>query len=110
MRLGWRFVGDESLGMPLVTEKDSPWYGKTPVPRMVQNQLNHLLELRLTELDTKILKGCKALMEKRERDKWLILILVFFFLLHVREVDTARNIYWKRYSDIVRPVEDLTVS
>lgn len=110
MRLGWRFAGEESLGMPFVTERDSPWHGVRPVPRMVQNQLNHLLELRLTELDTKILKKCKSLVEKRGRDKWMVLLLVFFFLLHVREVDTARNIYWRRYDDIVRPVEVPTVS
>ena len=38
-----QFVDDgderETLGMPTVEERDSMWYGSTPVPRMIRNQL-----------------------------------------------------------------------
>lgn len=56
MRIGWKFSGDESLGMAVIKDQDSAWYGIKPVPRMIQNQLGHLLELNIIELDRKILK------------------------------------------------------
>ncbi|KAI4156834.1 MAG: hypothetical protein L6R39_001000 [Caloplaca ligustica] len=57
--------------MAAIEDRDSAWYGIKPVPRMIQNQLGHLLELNMIELDRKILKGVQALMEKRERRMWL---------------------------------------
>lgn len=87
--------------MTPVTDATSPWYGITLIPRMVQNQLNHKLELRIIELDEKILRQCNRMLRKRARRQWMVLVLVFFLLLHVREIDTARNIFWRRYSDPV---------
>ena len=102
MRIGWHFSGHESLGMAFVSQIGSPWDGAKPVPRMVQNQLDHRLELTMVDLDGKILKEAGSTLEKKERKKWLILILAFFIILHIREIDAARNIYWKRYKDSVR--------
>lgn len=44
------------LGMKTIDNRGSAWHGLTPVPRMVQNQLGHLLELRMVDLDKKILR------------------------------------------------------
>ena len=93
MRIKWRFSGDESLGMTIVEDRNSAWYGIKPVPRMIQNQLGHLLELSIIDLDSKILKDVQDLMEKRERRMWIVTILAVFLLLHVREFDAGRNIY-----------------
>jgi hypothetical protein len=103
MRLKWQFSGDESLGMATIEDRDSAWYGIKPVPRMIQNQLGHLLELNMIELDRKILKGVQALMEKRERRMWVVVTLAVFLLLHIRELDAGRNIFWSRYRDQVCP-------
>ena len=73
------------------------------VPRMIQNQLGHLLELNMIDLDRKTLKGVQALMEKRERRMWVVVTLAVFLLLHTREVDAGRNIFWSRYIDTVCP-------
>lgn len=102
MRIGWKFAGDEALEMSIIDDQDSPWHGMRPVPRMVQNQLDHLLELHVIALDKAIIREVNILLRKRQRSKWLITILAVFFLLHVREVDGARNIYWERWSDPVR--------
>ena len=101
MKIKWKFSGDETLGMNAVEDRDSAWYGIKPVPRMIQNQLGHLLELNIIELDSKILRGVQALMEKRERRMWAIVTLAVFFLLHTRELDAGRNIFWGRYIDPV---------
>lgn len=38
-----------------------------PVPRMIQNQLDHILKLIIIKLDRKILKDVQTLMIKRIR-------------------------------------------
>jgi hypothetical protein len=103
MRIKWKFAGDESLGMAAIEDRDSPWYGFKPVPRMIQNQLGHLLELNMIDLDRKILKGVQTLMEKRERRMWVVVTLAVFLLLHIRELDAGRNIFWSRHKDPVCP-------
>lgn len=101
MRIRWQFSGDESLGMATVGERNSAWYGIKPVPRMIQNQLGHLLELNIIELDRKILKGIQDMLEKRQRRMWVVVTLAAFLLLHIRELDAGRNIFWSRYIDSV---------
>lgn len=107
MRIKWQFSGDESLGMAAIEDRDSAWYGIKPVPRMIQNQLGHLLELNMIDLDRKTLKGVQTLMEKRERRMWVVVTLAVFILLHTREVDAGRNIFWSRYIDTVCPPFEL---
>lgn len=101
MRTKWRFSGDESLGMVIVEERKSAWCGIKPVPRMIQNQLGHLLELNMIELDRKILKGIQDEMRKGHRRVWIDVTLAAFLLLHIRELDAGRNIFWSRYVDTV---------
>ena len=87
--------------MATVTNISSAWNGITPVPRMVQNQLGHLLELNMIELDRNIMKAVQDLLEKRSRRMWVVGTLAVFLLLHIRELDAGRNIYWQRYKDSV---------
>ncbi|EER43773.1 predicted protein [Histoplasma capsulatum H143] len=99
MRIRWQFAGDESLGMAIIDDRNSAWYGSRPVPRMIQNQLGHLLELNMIELDRKISTGIQNMMELRKRRMWVVLTLAAFLLLHIRELDAGRNIFWSRYID-----------
>ena len=106
MKIKWKFPGDETLGMAAVEDRDSAWYGIKPVPRMIQNQLIHVLELNMIELDSKNLPGVQALMEKRERRMWAVVTLaVFLLLLYTRELDAGRSIFWARYIDLVCPLQ-----
>ncbi|OAA60577.1 hypothetical protein SPI_05701 [Niveomyces insectorum RCEF 264] len=99
LRKGWQFAGDETLGMGvgLVQDTQSAWFGRLTVPRMVQNQLGHALELHMAKLDRSILDAVHKLMEKRDRTMWVVTTLAVFLLLHIRELDAGRNIYWLRY-------------
>ena len=101
MRKRWQFCDGESLGMATVEDRDSPWYGIKPIPRMIQNQLGHLLELNMIDLDKKILRGVQALIEKRERHTWPVVTLTVVLVLYIREVDAGRNVFWSRYTDTV---------
>ena len=100
--IGWQISGEETLGMTRVTERFSAWEEIVPEPRMVKNQLGHLLELNTTELDRKILKAVQSLLEQRKQCMWVIGTLAVFPLLHIRELHAGRNIYWRRYKDSVQ--------
>lgn len=97
LRLGWAFSGNESLGMVTVTQENSVFYGFKHVPRMLRDQLNHALELKMMELDTRILKSARDILENGKRSMWVIGYLVLFFLLHVREVYAGRLLIWRDY-------------
>ena len=101
MKIKWRFSEDESLEMTIIENRDFSWYSIKLVSRMIQNQLGHLLELNIIDLDRKIVKDVQTLMKKRERRMWIVTILAVFILLHVREFDAGRNIYWSRYNDSI---------
>jgi hypothetical protein len=116
MMIGWQFSGkrkkrtgveDDYLGMAKVENIDSAWFDRIPVPRMVTNQLNHRLELRMAELDSKILQDADGMLQtrKQEHHTWVVGTLALFLVLHIRELDAGRNIFWKRYKDSVRPLD-----
>lgn len=101
LRRGWRFAGEPSLGMLPIEGEQSAWKGECPVPRMVQNQLNHQLELHMGRLDARILVRLQKLLVKKDPESFATATLAMFLLLHIRELDAARIIYWKRYKDSV---------
>ena len=96
--------------MNTVHDSQSPWKGTTPVPRMIQNQLGHLIELQMSALDERILMALHTITQKRNRSTWVSTILAFFILLHVRELDAGRNIYWSLYEDKVESTDFLQVA
>jgi hypothetical protein len=48
---GWEICGYERLGMDIVGRLESPLYGSIPVPRVLQNQLDHLLEAEIAKTE-----------------------------------------------------------
>jgi hypothetical protein len=86
-------IEDDYLDMTLVDDIKSAWFGRTPVPRMVINQLNHRFELRMAELDREVLKELANILESRDRHIWVIRMLALFLLLATREIDIGRNIF-----------------
>lgn len=101
MRVKWKFSEDESLEMATVKDWDFAWYNIKSVPWMIQNQLGHLLKMKLINLNRKILKVVQNLMKKREQHMWIVITLAVFLLLHIQELDAGRNILWSRYRDPV---------
>ena len=105
---GLQFVDSEgeTLEMPNVWEKDSVWYGSTPVPRMIRNQVGHLLELNMKRLNGEIKKGLSKMEQKGDRKMWIVGCVTSFFLAHTEEVDAGRNLFWSRYEDSVGLTSD----
>jgi hypothetical protein len=101
IRSTWQFADKETLGMTAIYEPESCWHGFTPVPRMIQNQLGHLVEMHMAALDEKILFSLRKMGNKNDRREWMIQIIAIAILLHTREVDIGRNIYWSRRDNTV---------
>lgn len=85
--------------MEVIDDMSSAWFGIVPVPCMVQNQLGHLLELHMINVDKKILDGLQKMLYKRNRCDWIIATLAVWFELYCRELDAGRNLYWNRNKD-----------
>jgi hypothetical protein len=68
---GWQICGMETLGMHVVEEKNSPLHGTVPVPRVLQNQLDHLLECQIYETEYSLLGRLQKAMVKKERPDWV---------------------------------------
>ncbi len=92
LSLPWNFTGPETLGMTNIDDPISAWHWCIPVPKMVTNQLKHLLELRMIELDHTVTKALHDLLDKRGRKTWIVGTLAVFLLVHIRELDAGRNI------------------
>ena len=85
--------------MPVVEEKNSPLYGTVPVPRVLQNQLDHPLECRIYETEHSLLDRLQKAMLKKERPDWMPIFLALVIILHVFERDTWRLMYWVHHSE-----------
>ncbi|KAF4947934.1 hypothetical protein FSARC_13861, partial [Fusarium sarcochroum] len=99
LRIGWQFSGDETLGMTLNTDENSPFSGKVPVPRMLQNQLNRLLEKALEKSEIFVTEKLQSIYRTHKQDMWFLGSLASFLLVHVRELDAGRLVYWKHHPD-----------
>ncbi|PCD22223.1 hypothetical protein AU210_016014 [Fusarium oxysporum f. sp. radicis-cucumerinum] len=99
LRVGWQFSGEETLGMSRVLDEQSAFFGTIPVPRMIQNQLNHLLE-KIMEKSEKLITGIlHGMYRTRKPNSWFVATLGAFLLLHARELDAGRLLYWNRNPD-----------
>ena len=86
------------------------WYGSTPVPRMIRNQLGHFLELNMIRLNRQVKEGLWKMAQKKDRKMWIVEYLAAFIVAYTEEVDAGRNIFWSRYEDLVRFISDSEMS
>ena len=92
---GWSIVGgDEILGMSVIDEPASLLHNTVPAPKVIQNQLDHLLEGQIYDTEEKLLKELQKLIRRRDRGQWIVVFLSLVIVLHVLERDTWRLIYW----------------
>ncbi|KIV98446.1 uncharacterized protein PV09_09744 [Verruconis gallopava] len=104
LQRGWRFKGQNPLGMamPVITDRNSAWYGAVPPPERVQKQLDHRLELHMIQVDERVLKNLQKLFLIKDNRVWAPATLATFHVLHVRELDGGRILHWNRYHDTAR--------
>jgi len=64
---GWEICGHKRLGMKIVDRMESPLYESVPASRVLQNQLNHLLESEIIEIERRLLKNLQKLIKASDR-------------------------------------------
>ncbi|KAF5965517.1 hypothetical protein FBULB1_12164 [Fusarium bulbicola] len=92
----WTIVkGASDIGMcPL----DIPgcWFGKTLLPRLVNQQLDKAFEIRMDELEREILERLQDVILRRDRSTyWCAIFLTTFILLHSLEKDSWNMHAWE---------------
>lgn len=98
---GWEICGHERLGMNIVDRIQSPLHGSIPVPRVLQNQLDHLLEAEIAKTEQYLLKNLQKVIRASDRSAWVITFLGITIILHVMERDAWRLLYWVNHQEQV---------
>ncbi|CVL01697.1 uncharacterized protein FMAN_07897 [Fusarium mangiferae] len=92
----WTIVnGASEIGMYSL---DIPgcWFGKTLLPRLVNQQLDRAFEMRMDELEREILEQLQDMILSRERSTyWCAIFLTTFILLHSLEKDSWNMHAWE---------------
>jgi len=91
---GWQLVVPGSLGMSVVTDQQSFLYGTTPAPRVLQNQLDRILERYCADREAQCLKALSRTMRRKSSREWDATFISSVLLLHTRERDIWRLLYW----------------
>lgn len=91
---GWQMTFPQSLGMPFVTDEKSFLLNTTPAPRVLQNQLDHGLEQYCAMKEERYLKALSSTMLLKRSNAWAAIFISAVILLHVRERDIHRLLYW----------------
>jgi len=99
---GWEIYGHERLGMKIVDRIESPLHGSIPAPRVLQNQLDHLLESEIVKTERHLLKNLQKVIKASDRTLWVATFLATAIILHVMERDAWRLLYWVHHQEQVR--------
>jgi len=91
---GWQLTVPGDLGMFPVTDQGSLLNGTTPAPRVLQNQLDRILEQYCADKELECLKELQKFMRRESKRPWIVIFIVTILLLHVRERDIWRLLYW----------------
>lgn len=91
---GWQMTVPGSLGMPLVMDQTSFLFNTIPAPRVLQNQLDSRLERYCAVQEGKYLKMLSDTMRQNRRNEWVVIFISAIILLHTRERDIHRLLYW----------------
>ncbi|KAJ4288327.1 hypothetical protein N0V88_007365 [Collariella sp. IMI 366227] len=94
---GWQ----ASVGLP-VASLDSPLVNTVPAPRVVQHQLDRLLELYICQLERQLLPMLQTTMVADDATKRKDAFFATLVLLNTLERDTWRLTYWMKHTVEVR--------
>ncbi|UPX14887.1 uncharacterized protein EKO05_0005358 [Ascochyta rabiei] len=101
---GWQLTLPGSLGMPPVTDPSSFLFNTTPAPRVIQNQLDRRLERYCADQEAECLKALSVTMLGRYRRDWVATFISAVMVLHTRERDIFRLLYWTLDTSNVRRI------
>ncbi len=83
----WKICDYERLGINIVNWLESPLYESILVFRVLQNQLNHLLETKIVKIERCLLKNFQKVIRASNRFVWVITFLEIAIILHVMKRD-----------------------
>jgi hypothetical protein len=84
----------DALGIPPIPSASSPLANQTPLPRVLSNQLDHLFERRIWQLEKQILSELQKRIFGRKREDWLKIFFTLVVLMNALERDSWRLYYW----------------
>ncbi|KAK3940279.1 hypothetical protein QBC46DRAFT_127697 [Diplogelasinospora grovesii] len=83
IEITWDICGDDTLGTSRVTDRESPWFGKTPIPPNIDTQLDQIV-IRgiLVPLRTMLLTELEEKFNNAKPEAWFEIYLASFILLN----------------------------
>lgn len=84
----------DGLGVHPIPSPSSPQAGQAPLPRALSNQIDHLLERRIWQLEKQILSELQKRIFGRKREDWLKIFFTMVVLMNALERDSWRLYYW----------------
>ena len=74
-------TGTETLGIPPVEDLDSPYYGRRPIPPVLDFQLSWLWMEKMKSIKRRVLSQLKRTFMKRNPEDWYMVYLTVVVLL-----------------------------
>jgi hypothetical protein len=84
----------DNLGMLPIPSPSSPQTSQVPLPRVLADQIEHLLERRIWQLEKQILTELQKRIFGRKREDWLKIFFTTVVLMNALERDSWRLYYW----------------
>lgn len=93
--------GWETLDGCTVSDTCSPYYGKRPAPRVMQNQLDAIIEGYMATCETALLAKLEDSFKRAEQ--WPEVYATLMILMLILEKDIWRLMFWTRHPEEVCP-------
>ncbi len=79
----WDICGGDTLGIPRINDPDNPFYGRTPIPPVMDTQLDQILiQDILMPFRSRILHKFEGLISPAKPEAWWEVYLSTFILLN----------------------------
>ncbi|KAL7275590.1 hypothetical protein RUND412_001468 [Rhizina undulata] len=104
----WRIIGSNTIGMHAINDSSSMLHRITPLPRLLNQQLDAMIETRMMELEQVILNELQVRIFKKNPAEWFVIYLTLFTFLCGLEKDCWGLKTWDVNSqDLLHKVETL---
>lgn len=93
--------GSNFVGMGSINDPKSKMHGITPLPRLINQQLDFYLEARIATLEKDLLKDLQTCILQQERSNWFGTYLTIYVYLSNIERDTWSLHTWDHDADVL---------
>lgn len=95
-------TGWQSTDTQPIKDPHNPLFDTQPATRVLQNQLDNMIEACTMSIETAILKDIQRALRKPDGSSWIELFSAILVILRVMEADVWRNMFWIRHQEKVR--------